>query len=214
MEFDDLIESIYVGSQNNYTNNHFYIHLTKEELDVIKSVLSKNPIFEVARVRRYANYKDEVGFEKMKNIYIDFEKLNVENLFNYIFYVLKLNYRVDYLSFKDLLIALEILKENDVHINLHIFNLQSLNKEEQTLINNMLYINYNSMIMQMYVDDDFSLKSNVNSNGEVLESGIHYQVVEVKKPTYELKNVYTKPDILEKKASQKVNLLLNILSIF
>ena len=69
MEFDDLIESIYVGSLNEFTNNHFYIHLTKEELEVIKSVLSRNPVFDVARVRKYSTYKDEVGFEKMKNIY-------------------------------------------------------------------------------------------------------------------------------------------------
>ena len=201
MEFDDLIESIYVGNLSDLTNNHFYIHLTKEELDVIKEVLSKNPIFDVARVRKFSSYKDEVGFSKMKNIYVDFEKLNIENLFNYIFYILKINYRIDYLSFKDLLMAIELLKENDAYINLHIFNLEYLNKEEQTLINNMLYLNYEGMIMQMYVSDDFSLKSNVNSNGEIIESGRHYQVVEVKKPTYELKNIYTKPEVLEKKAS-------------
>lgn len=202
MEFEELLENLYIGNlSENMTNNHMYIHLSKDQLLLIKSILEKNPIFEVTRPKRYSSYHvDEKEFETMDNIEVDFSKLNIANLFNYIFYALKINYRIDYLNVKDLLMFIEVLREKDKHLNLHIFNIDSLTREEQTLLNNLLFLNLNGVIMQIYVEDDYALRSEVNSNGEHLEEGVHYQVLSVKEPKFNIKNI-NRPDMLEKKAS-------------
>ena len=46
MQFEEVLERIYVGEINETTNNHIYIHLSKDQLKIIREVLAQNPIFE------------------------------------------------------------------------------------------------------------------------------------------------------------------------
>lgn len=186
MQFEEVLERIYVGEINDKTNNHIYIHLSKEQLLIIREILAKSPVFEPTNPNRYSMFYKNAEYPKMINIEVDFNCISITDLFSYILFRLGINYRLDFKSYKDLLLFIEILKSSSKNINLHLFNTNLLNEEETMLLNDLIIMNLTMIGMQVYLQDGKILNSEINERAEVIENGIHYEEVTVENPKFTL----------------------------
>lgn len=184
MQFEEVLERIYVGEINETTNNHIYIHLSKDQLKIIREVLAQNPIFEPTNPNRYSMFFKNAEYGKMCNIEVDFNRITITDLLNYILFRLGIKYRIDFHSYKDLLLFIEVLKSTSKNINLHFFNTNLLNNKETELLNDLIIMNLTMIGMQIYLLDGKVLNSEVDERGNEVEAGVHYEEVPVEKQKF------------------------------
>ena len=194
MNFEELLESLYVGKIDTVTNNHMYMDLNKEALVTIREVLIENPNFSVINPTRNGMHYQENEYSELRNINVDFSKINIHDLLSYILFVLKIDLRIDFYSYQDLMLFIELVKRKGKGINLHLFNVNLLNEKEQKLLNSLMFLNLTSLCMQVYLEEGCLLQSRYDENDRELIEGEHFRVVSVDAPkfTIKLKNDYDK----------------------
>lgn len=194
MKFEDLLESIYVGKLNKNTNNNIYLDLSKETLVSIRDFLRQNPDFTVINPTRNGMRFQEQEFYELRNIGVDFARINVKDLLSFILYILNIDLKIDYNSYEDLLLFLEVLKRKGKGINLHLFNVSLLDQNEQRKVNNLLFLNLTSMCMQVYLEEGSILKSKYDEKGREIIEEQHFNIINVESPKQAvvLKNEYDK----------------------
>lgn len=186
MTFEEVLQAIYVGKLST-TNNYIYMSLKKEELEILKEMIKKNPFFEPIN----SNYFLKSGDEDFtyNNVDIDFSSVNIKNMLTIILKNLGLNYDLNFGSFKDAMLFSEILKKYKKKVNLHLFNIRLLNEKEQQLINTLLFETMYAFAIQTYINELGEIKTNKTDNGKEVIPNLHYRVVDVE-PNYDLVKKY------------------------
>lgn len=198
MSFEQLLETIYASKLDGDTNNHIYQNLTKEELIVLRSLLKENPVSKVINPTRNGMHYVKNDIDELVNVEFDFEKYSIHDLLSYILFVLNIDIRINYFSYPDLLLFIEVLKRKGISINLHLFNSHLLTPEDTKLLNNLMIMNLNSLNMQVYLEENYNLNSKYDENEREVVEGTHYKKTNILAPSFTIK---LKNEYVEKKAS-------------
>lgn len=199
MQFEEVLESVYIGSlTNSRTNNHIYRNVTKDGIAILREIIEQNPTFEVTRPNKHDLFASVGHIKRMENIEIDFSIISIKDLFSYILYCLEIKESLDYNSFKDLLLFIKVLNKHGKFVNLHIFNASLLDDRDTSLLNSLIHLNLIGVGMQVYLEGDTVLRNGVTENGEELEHGVDHMDVSVETPRFIVK---LKNASMERKAS-------------
>ena len=177
MTLDYIILMLKETNLNTKTNNHIISGLNEKQIKEIIDMFSKTNSI----ITNYEDIKDEhiPNNNQIINIPIDLKKVEVNDIFNYIFNKLNISETLDFDNRLSVLKFIKYLFENEKIVRIIICNPSCGNSDDQKLLNELLFFTSYSYNVCYLLEDKNNIKTYSTTNGTMLDNRENYNPVKL-----------------------------------